>query len=207
MTTFLMIGLIGALLMFAGDMCLYYDKDDYQDDGTMQPIINIMKKKNKAWLYLGGILGSVASFVYCVGYYHTVLFIADDRYRFIGWICFLINSLGIILGGAFHMQCANLGLIARHDNEATMKEVTKYLTVISVVSFGIMGIGFVILSCLIAFGLTVLPKWMFFVSPLFLFFLRPIVKKLPKGFHMIIYGGWTNWISIIYYVVAMSVMW
>lgn len=206
MTTFLIIGLIGALLMFIGDMCLYYDTNDYQDDGTMQPIINIMKKKNKNLLYLGGILGPVASFIYCAGYCHMVLMIADDNYQLLGWICFLVNMLGIILGGAFHMQCVNLGIIGRHDNEATLEEVNKYLNVLSVVSFGIMGIGFIMLTGLIGFKLTVFPRWMIFVSPLFLFLLKPLVKKMPKGFHMIIYGGWTNWISVIYYTVAIVVM-
>ncbi|MEE3497156.1 MAG: hypothetical protein VZR06_18550 [Butyrivibrio sp.] len=38
MTTVITVGLIGALLMFCGDMTLYFDKDDYVQDGTINPI-------------------------------------------------------------------------------------------------------------------------------------------------------------------------
>ena len=37
-----------------------------------------------------------------------------------------------------------------------------------------------------------------------LFLLFPLTRKLPKGFHMIISGGWTNLISVIYYGVALA---
>lgn len=70
---YLIIGLFGAILMFIGDMILYYSKNDYVSDGTLAPIIDIMKEKRRISLYVGGMIGPVASFVYCVGYYHLIL--------------------------------------------------------------------------------------------------------------------------------------
>ena len=35
LTTTLVIGLLGALLMFCGDMTLYFDKNDYEQNGTL----------------------------------------------------------------------------------------------------------------------------------------------------------------------------
>ena len=43
LNTILLIGLSGAILMFIGDMALYYSKEDYVADGTLNPIIDIMK--------------------------------------------------------------------------------------------------------------------------------------------------------------------
>lgn len=39
----LVVGLIAALLMFCGDMLLYYDKRDYASDGMFNSVIEIMK--------------------------------------------------------------------------------------------------------------------------------------------------------------------
>ena len=57
-------------------------------------------------------------------------------------------------------------------------------------------------------GKTVLPRWMFLLSPGILFLLKPIVGRLPKGIRIIVSGGWTNLISVIYYaavLIAVSV--
>jgi hypothetical protein len=66
-----------------------------------------------------------------------------------------------------------------------------------------MGIGFLLLAILIVSGHTILPRWMFLLSPGILFLLRPAVRRLPKGIRIIVSGGWTNWISVIYYLAVL----
>ncbi len=198
----LLIGFIGAVLMFLGDMTLYYDRNDYVNDGTLNPVIEIMKKASTKRLYAGGILGPVSAFLYCVGYYHLVL-IVNEKYAVFGWILFLINSLGIICGGAYHSHCANLGLIGRHEDRAALEEVLHFLDMQKKVAFGIQGIGFVGMALIIVLGWTALPRWMILFTPLTMILLTPLVRKLPKGLHMVICGGWTNLISVIYYAAAM----
>ena len=204
LNTILLIGLIGALVMFIGDMVLYYSKDDYVSDGTLYPIIDIMGKESRKRLYIGGTLGPIAAFVYCVGYYHLVL-VMDERYEMIGWCCFAINCLGIVCGGAYHSHCANLGLIGRHKNEEVMDEVRKYMNVQKRIAFGLQGIGFILLAVVIVLKWTVFPRWLVLFTPGVLFLLLPLTKKLPKGLHMVIGGGWTNLISVIYYGVALII--
>ena len=60
----LYIGLIGAILMFIGDMVLYYSKEDYVGTVTLNAIIDIMKKESRTRLYAGGIIGPIAAFSY-----------------------------------------------------------------------------------------------------------------------------------------------
>ncbi|MCR4587576.1 MAG: hypothetical protein K5682_04135 [Lachnospiraceae bacterium] len=204
LTGMLFSGLIGALLMFCGDMTLYYNKNDYENDGTLYPIIDIMKKVNTKRLYLGGILGPVSAFVYCVGYFHLVLFM--EKYEILGWALFLINCLGIICGGAYHSHCANLGLIGRHEEQGVLDEVLHFLDAQKKVSFGIQAIGFIGMFLVILLGWTTFPFWMAFFTPLVMVLLLPLVRKLPKGLHMVICGGWTNLISVIYYVAALIVV-
>ncbi|MCR4933369.1 MAG: hypothetical protein K6A29_04160 [Lachnospiraceae bacterium] len=196
----LIIGLVGALVMFAGDMTLYYSKNDYKNDGTLNPVIEIMKAVSTKRLYIGGIIGPIAASLYCAGYYHLVR-IADAAHTKIGFVLFIINSIGIILGGAYHSHCANLGLIGRHD-EKSLDEVIKFLSFQKKVAFGIQAVGFIGMAVMIVLGWTILPRWMILLTPLAMVFLTPLVRKLPKGLHMIICGGWTNLISVIYYAAA-----
>ena len=205
LNTFLLIGLSGAILMFIGDMVLYYSKNDYVADGTLNPIIDIMKTESRTRLYIGGIIGPVAAFLYCIGYYHLVL-VMNEQYQILGRVCFLINCLGIICGGAYHSHCAYFGLIGRHDDVEALDEVHKYLNAQKAVAFGLQGIGFLLLAMFIVLKWTVFPRWMMVVSPGILFLFSPFTRKLPKGFHMIISGGWTNLISVIYYGVALIIL-
>lgn len=119
---------------------------------------------------------------------------------------FFINCLGIICGGAYHSHCAYFGLIGRHDDVEALDEVHKYLNVQKAVAFGLQGIGFLVLTMFIVLKWTVFPCWMIVVSPGILFLFSPFTRKLPKGLHMIINGGWTNLISVIYYGVALMIL-
>ena len=80
MKLFLLIGLIGAILMYTGDMVLYFSKVVGVSPGTAKDIIDIMKKESRKRFYTGGIIGPIASFLYCMGYYHLVL-IMNDLYQ------------------------------------------------------------------------------------------------------------------------------
>ncbi|MCR5144962.1 MAG: hypothetical protein K6B67_06615 [Lachnospiraceae bacterium] len=200
-TLLLFIGLIGAVGMFLGDMTLYFDRADYENDGTLNPVINIMKNVSTKRLYIGGILGPINSFVYCIGFYHLVVMV-NDRYAILGWILFFINCFGIVCGGAYHSHCANLGLIGRHNDEKTMSEVIDYMAFQKKISFTLQAVGLLGVTLVILLGLTILPRWMAIFSPLVLVLLTPVMRKLPKGLHMVICGGWTNLIFVIYYVMA-----
>lgn len=201
--TTLIAGLFGALLMFAGDMTLYYSKDDFVSDGTMEPVVNIMKKVGKARLYIGSVLGPIAAFAYCIGYYHIVLITTAQPF---GMICFLLNCLGIILGGAYHSHWVYLGRIGRLENKDAFGEVADFIKAFNKMSYGIIGLGFLMLAVLIALGFTIFPGWLAVFTPGILYLLLPVMKKLPKGLHIVIYGGWSNLISVIYYAVAIIVL-
>ena len=65
------------------------------------------------------------------------------------------------------------------------------------------GIGFILLIVLIITDNTILPQWMFLLSPGVLFLLKKPFRRLPRGIRVIVSGGWTNLISVIYYIVAL----
>ena len=194
----ILIGLLGSFLMFLGDMILYYYSDDYNGKDTINSIIGIMKNISIKRLYLGGLLGPICAFIYCIGFYHIVLE-TQEKYLTIGWFVFLINVFGMILGGAYHIQCAYLGLLSRHQNKGAFDEFLKFLKFQAKIVFGIMAIANIALALIILFGFTVFPGWQALFTPIFLLIFTPLAERLPKGVHMIIRGGWFNLIYFIYY--------
>lgn len=194
----LFVGLIAGILMFSGDMLLYYDKKDYISDGTFYSVIEIMKNVSDKRLYAGGLIGPIAAFLYCIGYYHMIL-IADNEHSVLAIMGFLSSCLGIIIGGAYHSHCAYLGLIGKLDDKEAMDTVIQYFSFINKLSFLFQIIGLLILFVCIILGWTMLPNWFAIISPGIIYLLLPLMKKLPKGIHIIVCGGWNNLIFVIYY--------
>lgn len=195
----ILIGLLGSFLMFLGDMILYYDPNDYDGRDTINSIIGIMKNVSTKRLYLGGLLGPISTFIYCIGFYHIVLS-CQENYLSLACFVFLINIFGMIPGGAYHIQCAYLGLLSRYENKGAFDEFLKFLKFQAKIVFGTMAIANIGTTLIILFGFTVFPRWQALFTPIFLLTLTPLAGRLPKGLHMIIRGGWFNLIYFIYYL-------
>ena len=208
MLTVLWVGLAGALLMFCGDMLLYYTPEDFgygpksSKEEKINAIIDVMKRLPAKRVMAGGMIGPVAAFLYCVGFYHIVLMTNEQSYT-LAFSAFLLSCLGIITGGAYHSHCAYLGLLGNDKNREALNAVMKYFQKLPLILYIGEGFGFLILIFLIVTGRTMLPKWMFLLSPGILFLLKPIVGRLPKGVRIIVSGGWTNLMSVIYYVAVL----
>lgn len=194
----LVVGLIAGILMFCGDMLLYYDKKDYISDGTFNSVIEIMKNVSDKRLYAGGLIGPIAAFLYCVGYYHIIL-ILKEGLSVLAMVCFLLLCMGIMIGGAYHSHCTYLGLLGKLDDEKAMNVVIRYFSFINKVSFLFQVIGLLLLFLCFVVGWTDLPRFFAFLTPGILYLLLPFMKKLPKGIHIIVCGGWNNLIFVIYY--------
>ena len=203
LTTTLVIGLVGALLMFCGDMTLYFDKNDFEQNGSLQPIIDIMKNLPKIRVMIGGWIGPVAAFLYCIGFYHIVL-IADEASHTLAFTAFLLACLGIIAGGAYHSHCAYLGLLGQDEQKEDLKIVMSYFQKLPIILYAGEGLGLLVLLILVVMGKTILSVWMAVLTPGVLFLLRPLAKKLPKGLHMVISGGFSNIIFVVYYLVMLA---
>lgn len=201
-------GLAGALLMFAGDMLLYYTPEDFAYNSQsssaekIQAIVDVMKELPTKRVMAGGMIGPIAAFLYCVGFYHMVL-ITDERMKTFAVAAFLLSCFGIITGGAYHSHCAYLGLLGEDRFADALKAVETYFQKMPLMYYAGEGIGFLLLAVLIVSGHTILPRWMFLLSPGILFLLRSAVGCLPKGIRIIVSGGWTNLISVIYYLAVL----
>ena len=199
MLIWLMLGLSAAIIMFVGDMLLYYDKQDYVSDGTFHTVIALMKKVSDKRLYVGGIIGPIAAFLYCLGYVH-IFYIVHKSCLTVSVFCFMICSLAIVVGGAYHSHCSYLGIIGKLEDEKSMNSIIKYFSIINMISMIFQVIGLLTLAILIVCGFTILPRWFSLLTLGVLYLLLPLWKRLPRGIHIIVCGGWANLIFVIYYV-------
>ena len=206
--TTIWIGLAGALLMFAGDMLLYYTPEDFACDPKssaeekINAIIDVMKGLPTRRVIAGGMIGPIAAFLYCVGFYHIVLMTGEQAHT-LAMAAFLLSCFGVITGGAYHSHFAYLGLLGDDRNRDVLNAAMMYFQKMPLILYAGEGLGFLLLIFLIATGKTVLPRRMFLLSPGMLFLLKHAVGRLPKGIRIIISGGWTNLISVIYYAAVL----
>ena len=155
MLTTVWIGLAGALLMFAGDMLLYYTPKDFgygpksSAEEKINAIIDVMKRLPAKRVMTGGMIGPVSAFLYCVGFYHIVL-MTNEQSHTLAMAAFLLSCFGIITGGAYHSHCAYLGLLGDDKDRAALNTVMKYFHKLPLIFYAGEGIGFVLLVLLIA---------------------------------------------------------
>lgn len=198
----LILGIFAALLMFSGDMLLYFTAGSYRPDGTLEPVISIMKRLPDRRLMLGGLIGPCASFFYCLGFYHITLMV-PGQYRTGAFCITLLCSMGMIISGAYHSQCTYLGLIGKTDCRDGIEKVIRNLRLLSGISFLFLAAGLLFLSIGILSGMTCYPRYLFLFSPLVLYFLKYLWVKIPQPFLIVVYGGWYNLMFAVYFLAAL----
>ncbi len=198
----LIVGALAALLMFSGDMLLYFSTEDYHSDGKFESIIAIMEKIPDWRLMLGGLLGPISAFFYCIGFYHITLVVVE-KYQTLAFATMLLCSLGMIISGAYHSHCTYLGLIAKTGSRVEMEKVIKYIKILSGISFLFLAIGLLLIGGIILLGRTYYPRWFFLLTPIILYFLKYVWKKVPQPFLIVLYGGWYNLMFVIYFLAGL----
>ena len=146
----------------------------------MQAVVDVMKKLPDKRVAIGGMIGPIAAFLYCIGFYHIVA-ITDDEWKIIAHVAFFALCLGIISGGTYHSHCAYLGLLGDEKYSDAREIVIKYFSKLALVMYVGEGIGFLLLIVLIITNNTILPQWMFLLSPGVLFLLKKPFRRLPRG--------------------------
>ena len=93
------LGLIGSILMFAGDMLLYFTPGTYDMDGTLKPYMRIMRDVPAARVRAGGALGPIAAFLYVLGFLALPLMAHGDL-AWLVWLAAAFRAFALICGGA-----------------------------------------------------------------------------------------------------------
>ncbi|MDO5737915.1 MAG: hypothetical protein Q4P65_01510 [Eubacteriales bacterium] len=199
---YIVVGILGSLLMFLGDMCLYYSEAGFDPKNSEESIFENLRQAPTRRLCNGAFLGPIAAYLYSISYYHFVYYTLPE-FSVWAWAAMLISMLGIIIGGAFHHYFAALGMVLKSGSEEALESLLKHFNFLKIWPFLLNGLGLLIWAGLILCGKTSFPSWLAFLTPAPLMLLLIFWYRLPKRARMIVAGGWTNLGPLTYYVLAL----
>lgn len=185
------IGLAAALLMFAGDMLLYFTLGAYDMDGTLVPYARIMRDLPRRRVMAGALLGPVAAALYLVGFAAVGLGAHGD-FAWVVRLAAVLLSFSLICGGAYHAQYAYLQIAAQEGDERLVDRVAGTIAPFMNLAVLPMYGGFVLLGIGIVAGQTPYPAWLVVLTPVVTSFLGFAWLRVPQPARCVLFGGWNN---------------
>ena len=194
-------GILGSVLMFSGDMLLYYEPVsgfDYNNTARMgtMPIERLIA---------GGLIGPVGSiFSIISGYLFYLIFRSVNK--FLAKSLFVCFAILFVFAASYHAMFPNLGFIGRLPESLQSQQllfIRTYLKSIYALIFICGTFWTLILFYLVDFKKSLYPVWMLLFTPTLLILLSSLVKNyIPYPFGAIIYGGWINLCFILFFSVC-----
>ena len=199
----LAVGLLGSLVMFAGDMLLYYTPGPYDMDGILRPYAQIMRGLPEGRVRLGGLLGPVAAFLYVMGFAGLPM-LATGEFPWLMWAVAALLAFALVCGGAYHAQYPYLALAARTGDDELVGRVAENIMALQRMATVPMYVAFVLLGALVVLGQTVLPQWLVVLTPLVTSFLGFVWLRVPQPARCILFGGWSNLVLTIMFAALLA---
>lgn len=193
-------GLVGSLLMYAGDMLLYFTTQPIPDvDNDLLPSMGAIPLER---LSIGGLLGPLAAILYIIGFYHLFLRIKKTRKKtaFGMYVCL---SISIFFGGSYHAFFPAFGIASAQGHPEIIANLLSYAQLLGGLAFSLMGIGWLLFSVLVLQKQTSFPRWIVLVTPLVTIWFNLLWQMLPQPFLVLIAGGWNNLVCTLIFAVSL----
>ena len=198
---FSIFGIIGSLLMFIGDMLLYFEPVSGLDYNSIAKMSTMPIDR----LIAGGLIGPIASIFYLIGGYIFYIVFRPVN-KVLASILFACFAIMFILAGSYHAMFPNFGFIGRLPEALQSQQllfIHTYLGLIYTVIY-IFGIFWtLLLFYLVIFKKSLYPIWMLLFTPTLLVLLSQSLKDyIPYPLGAIIYGGWINLCFMLFFIVC-----
>ncbi len=191
------IGLIGSLLMFVGDMLIYFTTEAV----PTEDIALLMKLSEQShWrLFAGGLVAPLAILLSVFGYM-GLWGIVERKSAGSSYVALLVLLLGSLMNMAYHILFPVFGLIASRE---VVEQIFPYLELWGYSSFVLMNIAWLIYAILIVMNKTIVPRWAVLCLPVVTVWLGALwhLFPLPQPYHTIVAGGWNDLIQTFFFVV------
>ncbi|CCN41387.1 conserved hypothetical protein [Vibrio nigripulchritudo SO65] len=194
-STYLLLGMMGAVLMYVGDMLLYFTAEPLADSPVA--ILLVMTEVSDARLFWGGFVGPVAAFLYLFGFIGVFLNLDAGKMRN---AVFAIFGLAIVIGGAYHSQFTHIGVVGKLSEEALLRSWDISVIYLFVI-FGMFALASLLFSYMVLRRQSLLSRKVVFFSPLPMMLLGSILMDvMVQPFSIIIGGGWYNIMMFIFFI-------
>jgi len=194
-------GIFGSLLMFSGDMLLYYDAVS----GLEYDSVAVMSTMPIERLIAGGLIGPIASVFSIIGgsLFYIVFRPVSKVLAKVLFACFAIL---FIVAGTYHALFPNFGFIGRLPESLQAEQllfIRAYLKSINNVVYACGTLFTLLLFYLVIFKKSIYPLWMLLFTPTLLILLAKTVKDyIPYPLGAIVYGGWINLCFMLFFIVC-----
>ena len=206
------VGLVGAIVLFVGDMLLYGHLGSATDfwDGVRRVAV----QAPLARFFVGGLLGPVGAVLYLAGFWHVYL-----NTRQAGRLGAKVMLVGltamIVMGGAYHVVWVVRMLSFRYgvaDVAGLNSFVDALGSYMATVNNAAEVPGYLvcpILVVLVLTGRSRYPRWTVLVNPglLMIFRFSGVTSSLPAPFGAVILGGYINLTFCVFFAVSIITTW
>lgn len=199
-------GLVGAVLMFTGDMLLY------GHFGSGAEFINryktVITQAGTVRLYLAGALGPVAAIFYLIGVYHLYMRLQPSR-TLVRVVTGLAFAAMFVIAGAVHAVWAAYALVLRgvahgQANVELETMMRAYLTFVYRLAEIVGYPSALLLFVLVLIGRTTYPRWSAFLNPGLLMLASSLVVFLPAPIGAPIVGGLFNLAFVVFFALSLA---
>lgn len=194
-------GILGAFLMYAGDLLLY--GDTALSELSPEVVDTTMRRLDASRVLTGGALGPLAAFLYCVGFY-GVSGLVRGEYRILRTAILLLFVLGAVYGGAYHSHFPLLAFSLAENGRETLAASRDYTELLSLGAFGPWGLGSMLFQYAVLRGRTCCRKRAALFAPLVLAFLVLPLQYLPPPFLVLVAGGWLSLSYAVFFAVCLG---
>jgi hypothetical protein len=205
-----LVGILGSLLLFIGDMFLYgYFGGARGFNDTIQIVA---QNESQVRLFIGGLLGPIGAMLYIAGFWHVYLN-TKGHSRSVSLIVFISLTCMMMFGGAYHAIWTVRMLLFKFPSASVdasnlfIASFNRYFNALFIISASIGYIGGIFLLFLVLFHKSSYPRWTAVVNPGILLPLAPLAKQAPSPFGSILYGGYINIVFFIFFSFSVMATW
>ena len=199
-------GLVGALLLFTGDMLLYGHLGAGTDFNRRYK--TVIAGASTLRLYIAGALGPVAAIFYLVGARHLHLRLKPSRplLRIVTSLAFVAT---FVVAGAVHAVWASYALVLRglaHGQASADLEtvIGGYLDLVYTMAEVIGYPAALLLFLLVLTRQTTYPRWSAVLNPGLVMLTAPLVTLLPSPIGAPVVGGLFNLAFVVFFVLSLT---
>jgi hypothetical protein len=199
-------GILGGLLLFAGDMLFYYDSNSTD-------FIQNMGNASDFRIKISGLTALFASWFYLIGLGQVYYAFQTSKtiIRQIVLVCFsaILVSYGVI-HAAYVAIATSSKLAIQHNLDlekgiALALETNDLLRLFVYPFFAVLSVVFI---TQVLKKNTLYPKWMVFFFPLIPFLFQSLIGKVLLGnLKIIILGGYLNLLLVIFFTASTIALW
>jgi hypothetical protein len=199
-------GLVGALLMFAGDMLLY----GHFGSGAnfISRYKTVIEEASALRLYIAGALGPIAAIFYLIGARHLHLRLAPAK-PFLRVVTSFAFVATFVIAGAVHAVWAAYALVLRgaaHGQASVDLQtvVGDYLQLLFRIAEVVGYPAALLLFILVLTRQTAYPRWSAVLNPGLLMLASPLMTFLPGPIGAPVVGGFFNLSFVVFLVLSLA---